>query len=137
MASAGIAASAADALLQRKEELARAITDELYAVMPELLPRHGERGRVKCLEDMRYNLEHLAPAVALEDDSLFVRYVTWLCDMLAARGVGTDEVRRSLELTRDVVQARMRPGEAAAATSPVSAALAMLGDRPAGGSRNG
>lgn len=137
MAPAGIAATAADALLARKEELARAITDALYAVMPELLPRHGERGRVKCLEDMRYNLEHLAPAVALEDDSLFVRYVTWLCDMLGARGVGTDEVRRSLELTRDVVQARMHPEEAIAATSPVAAALAMLGDRASGRSPQG
>lgn len=137
MASAGIAAIAADALLQRKEELARAITDALYAAMPELLQRHGERGRVKCLEDMRYNLEHLAPAVALEDDSLFVRYVTWLCDMLGARGVGTDEVRRSLELTRDVVQSRMQPAEGVAATAPVSAALSMLGNGHAGGSPHG
>ena len=133
MAPTDVAADAAASLLQRREELARAITDALYADMPELLPRHGERGRIKCLEDMRYNLEHLAPAVALSDDALFVRYVTWLRDMLGARGVGVDEVRRSLELTHEVLQARMSAHEAAAAISPVVAALAELGERPANG----
>lgn len=128
MAPAGVAEAASGTLLRDKEQLARAITDALYADMPELLARHGHRGRVKCLEDMHYNLEHLAPAVALGDPTLFVRYVEWLRDMLGARGVGVDEVRRSLELTIDVTRASLVDAEAAAVAQPIEAALALLAD---------
>ena len=73
---------ASEAILDRKEELAREITQALYDHEPGLLERHGERGRSKCLQDMRYNLEHLAPAVGLDDPALFARYVTWLDQLL-------------------------------------------------------
>ena len=132
MAPAGVGEAASETLLRDRERLARAITDALYADMPELLARHGERGRVKCLEDMHYNLEHLAPAVALGDPALFVRYVEWLRDMLHARGVGMDEVRRSLELTREVTRGSMNDAEAAAVAQPLDAALALLADASSG-----
>ena len=108
-----VGASAADALLARKAELAAAITDALYAAMPELQEKHGDRGRAKCLQDMRYNLEHLAPAVALDDPSLFAGYAVWLRDLLASRGVAAAEVGRSLELTREIARARMPAEEVA------------------------
>ena len=127
MASPGVGERASEALLRDKDALARAITDALYAGMPELLARHGERGRVKCLQDMHYNLEHLAPAVALDDPSLFARYAEWLRDMLGARGVGVDEVRRSLEITRDVTGERMPADEAASIAVSIEAALAVIG----------
>ena len=130
MAATAIGERASESLLRDKEGLARAITDTLYAAMPELLVRHGQRGREKCLQDMHYNLEHLAPAVALDDPSLFARYAEWLRDMLAARGVGMDEVRRSLEITRDIARERMPADEAAAVAASIEAALAAIG--PAG-----
>lgn len=122
-----VAHDASEALIAYKEELARAITEALYREMPVLLERHGERGRTKCLQDMRYNIEHLTPAVALSDDTLFVQYATWLRDMLASRGVGLDEVRRSMELTIDVARAQLQPAHADAVAAPVRAALAALG----------
>ena len=135
MAAAGVGEAAAETLLRDKELLARAITDALYADMPELLERHGERGRVKCLQDMHYNLEHLTPAVALGDPSLFVRYAEWLRDMLGARGVGVDEVRRSLELTREVTRGHMPEVQANAVAGPLDAALAALGHGSRGSGR--
>jgi hypothetical protein len=122
----GVGGRAGAALLARKEELAAAITAALYAERPQLLERYGERGRVKCLEDMRYNLEHLAPAVELERPVLFTRYVTWLRDMLAARDVPADDVRRSLELTRDVIADRLAADEAEAAASVLAEGLTTL-----------
>jgi hypothetical protein len=126
MAELTRAHAAAEALLLHKEALAQAITVSLYGERPELLVRYGERGRVKCLEDMRYNLEHLAPAVALGEPSMFGRYVTWLAGMLAARDIPVGEVRRSLELTRAAVEAQLLEDEAALVAAAVSAGLAAL-----------
>lgn len=102
MAARPIAEAASEALLERKEELARTITERLYQARPELADKYGERGRARCLEDMRYNLEHLAPAVALEEATLFARYVVWLRDLLQSRGVPVDDVRDSLQITAAV-----------------------------------
>ena len=73
----------ADVLIAHKSSLAQAITDALYAERPQLLTQYGEIGRVRCLEDMHFNIEHLVPAVALGESQLFARYVVWLRDMLA------------------------------------------------------
>ena len=117
--------TAADALLDYKGIIARAITDTMYREKPELLERYGEVGRTRCLEDMHYNLEHIAPAVALNEPVLFERYVIWLRDMLAARNVPVDDVRRSLELTNDVVREHL-PDHADAIAGIVNAGLAAL-----------
>lgn len=124
--STSIETRTADMLLERKDELARAITDAMYGVDPTLMARYGEAGRMKCLQDMRYSLEHLAPAVALDDPSLFARYVTWLEGLLAARGVGSDDVRQSLEATRSTLHDRLLPDEAARALPSLEAGLAAL-----------
>lgn len=94
------ARSAGAFILKEKESLAARVTARLYDEKPALLEKHGERGREKCLQDMHYNIEHLLPAVELDDANLFARYVTWLDDMLRARGVATDDVIRCLTLLR-------------------------------------
>ncbi len=124
--NASVETRASASLLDRKDELAGAITDVLYGRDPTLVTRYGEAGRVKCLQDMRYSLEHLAPAVALDDPSLFARYVIWLEGMLAARGVGSDDVRRSLEATQRALLDRLPPDEAARVLPSLEAGLAAL-----------
>ena len=126
-----IMAVASEAILDRKEELAREITQAIYDHEPGLLERHGERGRSKCLQDMRYNLEHLAPAVALGDPALFGRYVTWLDQLLRARGVATDDVRLSIEMTARVISARFPSDQATAVLPSLHAGIsALLGTEP-------
>ena len=90
------------------------------------MQRFGEGGRAKCLQDMHYCLEHLAPAVALDDPALFARYVVWLKNLLAARGIGSDDVRRSLEATEAVLAELLRPDEAVGVLSCLRAGLASL-----------
>jgi hypothetical protein len=110
-------------LVAEKEDLARAITAALYRERPDLHARYGEAGREKCLQDMRYNLEHLAPAVALDQPSMFEGYARWLVGMLGARGIPTDEIARSLALTRAAIEDGFPPDEAAAAAPALDAAL--------------
>lgn len=124
--NASVETRASASILDRKDELAGAITDVLYSRDPTLVTRYGEAGRVKCLQDMRYSLEHLAPAVALDDPSLFARYVIWLEGLLAARGVGSDDVRRSLQATQSALMDRLSPDEAARVLPSLQAGLAAL-----------
>ena len=128
MTGSGTATAASEAIIERKEELARAITDALYAEDPALLVRHGEAGRIKCQQDMRYNLEHLAPAVALEDPPIFGRYVQWLVRMLGARGVAGNDVRRSIEITEEVLSARFPADQAAETRASLRAGIAAAAD---------
>ena len=110
---------AAERLLRDKDALAQEVTDALYAERPQLLARYGEQGREKCRQDLRFNLEHLAPAVALGEDAMFVGYVRWLVGLLAARNVPATDITRSLDLTADAVRRRFPADEA----PPVLAAL--------------
>ena len=117
---------AAGRLLDDKEALARAITDRLYAERPALMERYGAVGREKCLQDLRYTLEHLIPAVDLGEPAMFAGYVRWLDELLRARGVATDEIARSLELTERVIRERLPAEEADAVAPAIRAGLGAL-----------
>lgn len=115
-------------LLAAKEEMAQWLTDRLYTERPYLLEKYGERGRMHTLQDMKYNLEHLAPAVALDDPAMFAKYVRWLDELLRARNVPTTEVIRTLELIDVLALERLQEDEAAAVRACTRAALATLAE---------
>ena len=126
MSETPISRRAAALLLGQKADLARAVTARLYDERPELIARHGERGREKCLQDMHHNVEQLAPAVDLEDGEMFARYVRWLDDMLRSRGVATGDVVRCLELLRDETAARFDGDEARLIAGILDVGLAVV-----------
>jgi len=118
---------AAGHLLRDKEALADAVTQALFDDMRELQAKYGDSGREKCLQDLRYTIEHLIPAVDLAQPDLFASYVRWLDAMLRARNVSTREVVRSLELMERVVRDHLAADEADAVSACVNAGLATLG----------
>jgi hypothetical protein len=118
-------------LLEEKDALARAVTDALYAERPGLLARYGAVGRQRCLEDLRYTLEHLSPAVDLGQPAMFADYVRWLDGLLRARAVDTAEVVRSLQLLDALLGERLPADEAAAVQPALRAGLAALPASPA------
>lgn len=121
---AGLATRASEMLLARKDELALAVTDAVYAARPELRDRYGEIGVKRCREDMRYTIEHLAPAVALGEPPIFGAYVIWLIELLRARSIPDDDVRLSLVSLRQVLGERLPPNEFGEAARIIAAALA-------------
>ena len=123
-----VATRTSEEILSRKEEISQAVTDAMYAEDPGLLERFGEAGRAKCLQDLRYCLEHLAPALALDDPSVFARYVRWVESLLAARGIGSRHVRRSLEIIERVIVERLQPDETACALRCLRAGVTSLTD---------
>jgi hypothetical protein len=97
---------AAEQLMYDKESIARAVTKRMFDEYPDILEKHGERGRQKCLEDMHYNIQHLIPAVDLEKPEMFADYARWLDTMLGSRGVSARDVRRCFEMVADEARAR-------------------------------
>jgi hypothetical protein len=128
MAELTAAERAGAALLEQKETIARSVTGLLYAEMPWLQDKYGERGRVKCLQDMRYNLEHLIPAVELEAPDMFARYAAWAAGVLRARGVPTGELARSMEIMRADIAVRLPDDQAQAVAGCLDAGIAALQD---------
>lgn len=126
MAGVSTGALAAAALLEQQESIARAVTGLLYAEMPWLAEKYGERGRRKCLQDVRYNVQYLAPAVELEDPATFVRYAVWCAGVLRARGVAADELARSFELLESDVGARLAAEQARGVAACLRAGVAAL-----------
>jgi hypothetical protein len=114
---------AAERLLYDKESIARAVTATLYEEHPELIDKHGERGREKTLQDMHYNIEHLVSSLDLEDPSLIVSYARWLTDVLRARTVDPVYVVRCWELVADEARRRYAEDEAAAVAATLDAAI--------------
>ena len=114
---------AAGYLLAEKESLARGVTAALYDEFPDLIARHGQAGRDRCLEDLRYTIEHLIPAVDLDEPTMFVRYAQWLDALLTARNVSTREVIRSFEILDRFVRERVSADEAEAVSRCVRAAV--------------
>lgn len=129
MSDAGARASAA--LLEHKGEIARAATAALYARLPALQARYGDRGRAKCLQDMHYHLEHLAPAVDMGDPGGFARYARWCDGVLRARGIPTGDLAHSLDVMEGALASVLAPDEAEAAARCLRAGVDALGGVPA------
>lgn len=125
MGSRPVTARAGEALLREKDAIAHAVTERLFAERPYLLEKHGERGREKTLQDMRYNIEHLVPAVDLAEPPMFGKYVQWLDEVLRSRNVDTKEVVRCLELLREECDRRL-PAHSAAIGPVIDAGLAVV-----------
>lgn len=126
MAELSAAERAAASLLEHKEIIARSVTGLLYAEMPWLQDKYGDRGRDKCLQDMRYNLEHLVPAVELQAPDMFSRYAAWCDGVLRARGVPTGELVRSLEIMRSDIAARLTAEQSEAVNPSLDAGIRVL-----------
>jgi phycobilisome protein len=120
------AVRAANRLLEEKDALAVAITDAHYAEQPNLMAKYGVAGRRRCLEDVRYTLEHLIPALDLGQPSMFAEYVQWLEQLLRARRVETSDLVRSLEVTEKVTREHLPNDEAEAVASTIRAGLSVL-----------
>ena len=119
-------ASASRLLMRDRDAIARAVTAALYAAVPALRERHGERGRDKCLQDMHYTIDHLIPAVDFGDPAMFSRYAEWLDGVLRARNVDTRDVVRCLELLQSQCAERFPPSEADAIGAILDAGVAVF-----------
>jgi len=94
---------AAQLLERHRAALVARTVDVEWARRPALAARWGEPGRQRCLEDAGFHLSFLECALVMREPRLFTDYVRWLVALLAARGVGADDVAANLAALGDVV----------------------------------
>jgi signal transduction histidine kinase/CheY-like chemotaxis protein len=114
----------------QRRTLAEAVVARQYERQPALRERYGPGGQAKCVQDTEYHLAYLAAAVTYSSPALFCDYVAWAKAVLAAFGVGPEDVAANLACLRDVLSERL-PGATGEAAAPyVEAALRALPEAP-------
>src|SRR5579884_2318053 len=91
----------------QRRALAEAVVAQQYRLQPELRNRYGEGGQAKCVQDTEYHLAYLSAAVTYSSPALFSDYIGWAKAVLAAFGVGTEDVQANLICLRDAVNERL------------------------------
>jgi hypothetical protein len=94
----------------QRRALAEAVVLRQYQLQPGLRERYGEDGRAKCIQDTEYHIACLATAVMFASPSLFCDYIAWAKAVLAAHGVGTEDVVGNLVCLRDVLGEQLSGG---------------------------
>ena len=114
----------------QRRALAEAVVARQYQLQPGLRERYGEGGRAKCVQDTEYHLAYLAAAVTYSSPALFCDYIAWAKAVLAAHGVGPEDVAGNLVCLRDVLSEQLPGGMGEAVASYVEAALRTLPEAP-------
>lgn len=114
----------------QRRALAEAVVARQYERQPGLRERYGEGGQAKCVQDTEYHLSYLAAALTYSSPALFSDYVAWAKAVLAAFGVGQEDVKQNLICVRDVLVERLPGGTGGVVVPFVEAALQSLPKAP-------
>ena len=114
----------------QRPALAEAVVSRQYELRPELREQYGAGGRSKCVQDTEYHLAYLAAAVKFSSPALFTDYIAWSKAVLAAHGVGPEDVECNLVCLRDVLAEQLSGGMGEVVIPYLQAALQMLPAAP-------
>lgn len=114
----------------QRRVLAEAVVARQYELQSGLRQRYGEAGQAKCVQDTEYHLSYLAAAVTFSSPALFSDYIAWAKVVLAAFGVGPEDVQQNLICLRDVLANQLPGGMDNAFAAYVEAALRALPETP-------
>lgn len=84
-------------LRERARDLVAAAMQRLDKRLPAMAAYDTEQ-RARTEEDLGHLLDFLATALFVDDSRLFTEFVTWMADVLSARGVPPAAVRLGLEI---------------------------------------
>jgi methanogenic corrinoid protein MtbC1 len=103
--SLGIELQTAEAIRERRVEIARAVVELHYQNQPQLWDRYGEEGRRLCLRDVDYHLDYLIESVRVSDPTLFQQYLAWLTGLFANMGLPERTVPDMLDYLKKALKA--------------------------------
>ncbi len=132
--SAPILQRASASIVSDRSVIAALLVEREFARHPELAIKYGDVAREKSLQDAGYHLSHLAQALALNNQALFVDYVAWVKVMLSRRKVLPSDLVFHLECLAEVLRERLPADQGTLAgefvTTAVHAMPAMPEDLP-------
>lgn len=111
-------------LREEAPALSLALIASIYAD-PFWHERFGDRGRKHSNADGGYHASYLVEAIEAKDARLFVKYASWLRDVLVSRGMCTWHLVNNFERLGNVLRSRGPDGieEAVAVLAAANAAL--------------
>ncbi len=128
--------SAAAALRRDKQAMALRANERFFAAHPDWRARFGPAAVLRGQEDHAFHIEFLAGAVETGEAGAFVDYISWLADVLGARGIGGDAIVESLTLVGDeclaLVEEPLRSTVALVLDAGIARARSIGGDIAAG-----
>jgi diguanylate cyclase (GGDEF)-like protein len=89
-------------MMEQAAEIADASSAGLVARFPSMADYDGEQ-LARTREDLTFNVQFLAAAMLVADDTLFTDYLEWLQTLLASRGVPRTALPAGLEALRACV----------------------------------
>ena len=99
----------AQKLMQVKQNVAQAITEEFFLSHPDWVDRYGERGRQFCTADACFHIEFLAGAIEAGSPEAFADYSRWTARMLGARGITAHTLEENLAQLEKHISAVLFP----------------------------
>lgn len=91
-------------ILNNRESLVEKIMAEQMKLMPELKVKYKKAVIEKIKSDIPYNLNYLAQALAVDEESIFSNYYNWLHTVLKERGVEAEFLKKHLQALKNVLK---------------------------------
>lgn len=114
----------------QRRTLAESVVASQYELQPGLREKYGEAGRGKCIQDTEYHLSYLGAAVTFSSTALFEDYMRWAAAVMAAYGVGTEDVERNLICLSEVLKENLPDSARQTITRYCEAASKTLQESP-------
>lgn len=96
-----------------RAQIVGAVVDMLYQRHPALGVQFGERGALKCREDVGRHLDYLDGALLADEPAIFTDYAIWLKKVLESRKVPVSHLLESFELLTEVFTDQLPLAQAA------------------------
>lgn len=119
----------AERVLDLRDDVARAATDEFLGAHPDWIKRYGERARRRGIEDAGFHVDFLGGALSAQSVESFRHYVLWAARVLSGHGIGAHFLIENLQGVRDQLGTRLDPEQAATVAHYVEAGVEALRTR--------
>lgn len=100
---------AAMAVEEHRAGAVESVIEGIYRELHDELAPFGEHGREYCRRDIHSHLDYLGGSLVAGDAAPFGDYLTWLHELLRARGVPTDSVALSVDLLGEYFRGKLPP----------------------------
>ena len=113
-------------LLEEKSSLAEDIMIQIFKANPSLVSIYTKEMENICIQDLKYHLEHLAEAIYIENEGLFVRYISWTNSVLEFRGIPKKQLVLALNCMKTILNEKLEENNRELSLKYIDAGIDLL-----------